>query len=36
MKMEIAVQAEVSGRVTAVQVSEGAFVNEDTILLEVE
>ena len=36
MKMEIAVQAEVSGRVTAVQVNEGAFVDEDTILLEVE
>jgi acetyl-CoA carboxylase biotin carboxyl carrier protein len=36
MKMEIAVQAEVSGRVKSVQVQEGAFVDEDTILLELE
>jgi acetyl-CoA carboxylase biotin carboxyl carrier protein len=36
MKMEVAVQAELSGRVKAVQVSEGASVDEDTILLELE
>ena len=36
MKMEIAVQTEVSGKVRAVQVSEGAFVDEESILLEVE
>jgi acetyl-CoA carboxylase biotin carboxyl carrier protein len=36
MKMEIAVQTEVSGRVKAVKVSEGAFVDEDVILLELE
>jgi acetyl-CoA carboxylase biotin carboxyl carrier protein len=36
MKMEVAVQAEVSGKVKTVQVSEGAFVDEDTILLELE
>jgi acetyl-CoA carboxylase biotin carboxyl carrier protein len=36
MKMEIAVQAEVSGKVKAVQAREGAFVDEDTILLELE
>jgi acetyl-CoA carboxylase biotin carboxyl carrier protein len=36
MKMEVAVQAEVSGRVKAVKVSEGAFVDEDTTLLELE
>jgi acetyl-CoA carboxylase biotin carboxyl carrier protein len=36
MKMEIAVQAEVSGRVKAVKVSDGAFVDEESILLELE
>lgn len=36
MKMEIAVQTEVSGRVKAVRVSEGAFVDEESILLELE
>jgi acetyl-CoA carboxylase biotin carboxyl carrier protein len=36
MKMEIAVQTEVSGKVKAVKVSEGAFVDEDAILLELE
>jgi acetyl-CoA carboxylase biotin carboxyl carrier protein len=36
MKMEIAVQAEVSGRVKAVKVNDGAFVDEESILLELE
>jgi acetyl-CoA carboxylase biotin carboxyl carrier protein len=36
MKMEVAVQTEVSGRVKAVKVSEGAFVDEDAVLLELE
>jgi acetyl-CoA carboxylase biotin carboxyl carrier protein len=36
MKMEVAVQAEVGGRVKAVEVSEGTFVDEETILLELE
>jgi acetyl-CoA carboxylase biotin carboxyl carrier protein len=36
MKMEIAVQAEVSGRVKVVKVSEGTFVDEESILLELE
>jgi acetyl-CoA carboxylase biotin carboxyl carrier protein len=36
MKMEIAIQAEASGRVKAVKVSEGTFVDEDNILLELE
>ncbi len=36
MKMEIAVQAEIGGRVKAVKVSEGAFVDEGSILLELE
>jgi acetyl-CoA carboxylase biotin carboxyl carrier protein len=36
MKMEIAVQADAGGRVKAVQVSEGAFVDEGSILLELE
>jgi acetyl-CoA carboxylase biotin carboxyl carrier protein len=36
MKMEVAIQAEASGRVKVVKVSEGAFVDEDTILLELE
>jgi acetyl-CoA carboxylase biotin carboxyl carrier protein len=36
MKMEIAVQAEVSGRVKAVKVSEGTFVDEEGVLLELE
>ena len=36
MKMEIAVQADMSGRVKAVRVNEGAFVDEESILLELE
>jgi acetyl-CoA carboxylase biotin carboxyl carrier protein len=36
MKMEISVQAEIGGRVKAVKVSEGAFVDEGSILLELE
>jgi acetyl-CoA carboxylase biotin carboxyl carrier protein len=36
MKMEIAIQAEASGRVKAVKVSEGEFVDEEGILLELE
>ncbi|MBI3325249.1 MAG: biotin/lipoyl-binding protein [Nitrospinae bacterium] len=34
MKMEIAVQADVGGTVTRVRVSEGEFVDEGGILLE--
>jgi biotin carboxyl carrier protein len=34
--MEIAIQAEASGRVKAVKVSEGTFVDEESILLELE
>jgi acetyl-CoA carboxylase biotin carboxyl carrier protein len=36
MKMEIAVQAELGGRVRTVQVSAGEFVDEGTGLLELE
>jgi acetyl-CoA carboxylase biotin carboxyl carrier protein len=36
MKMEIAIQAEVGGRVTAVRVTEGTFVDEGSILFEIE
>ena len=36
MKMEIAIQAEAGGRVKAVKVSEGEFVDEGGILLELE
>jgi acetyl-CoA carboxylase biotin carboxyl carrier protein len=36
MKMEIAVQADADGRVRAVKVSEGMFVDEGSILLEFE
>jgi acetyl-CoA carboxylase biotin carboxyl carrier protein len=36
MKMEIAVQADMDARVKAVKVSEGAFVDEGNILLELE
>jgi acetyl-CoA carboxylase biotin carboxyl carrier protein len=36
MKMEIVVQADTGGRVKAVKVSEGAFVDEGTILLELD
>jgi acetyl-CoA carboxylase biotin carboxyl carrier protein len=36
MKMEIAVQADMDGRVKAVKVSEGTFVDEGSILLEFE
>ena len=36
MKMEIAVQAELGGRVRAVQVSVGEFVDEGNGLLELE
>jgi len=36
MKMEISVQADADGRVKTVTVSEGAFVDEGNILLELE
>jgi acetyl-CoA carboxylase biotin carboxyl carrier protein len=36
MKMEIAIQAEAGGLVKAVKVSEGEFVDEGSILLELE
>jgi acetyl-CoA carboxylase biotin carboxyl carrier protein len=36
MKMEIAVQADAGGTVKGVQVSEGEFVDEGSILLELE
>jgi acetyl-CoA carboxylase biotin carboxyl carrier protein len=36
MKMEISVQADVAARVKAVTVSEGTFVDEGSILLELE
>lgn len=36
MKMEIAIQAEVGGTVKATRVSEGEFVDEGTILFELE
>jgi acetyl-CoA carboxylase biotin carboxyl carrier protein len=36
MKMEIAVQADAGGRVKAMKVSEGEFVDEGSILLELE
>jgi acetyl-CoA carboxylase biotin carboxyl carrier protein len=36
MKMEIAIQADASGRVRSVQVTEGVFVDEGTALLEIE
>ena len=36
MKMEISVQADVAARVKAVMVSEGTFVDEGSILLELE
>jgi acetyl-CoA carboxylase biotin carboxyl carrier protein len=36
MKMEIAIQAEAGGRVKAVKVSAGEFVDEGAILLELE
>jgi len=36
MKMEIAVQTDVGGRVKAVKVSEGEFVDEGSVLLELE
>jgi acetyl-CoA carboxylase biotin carboxyl carrier protein len=36
MKMEIAVQADADARVKAVNVSEGAFVDAGSILLELE
>ena len=36
MKMEIAVQADMDARVKAVRVSEGTFVDEGSILLELE
>ncbi len=36
MKMEIAVQADASGVVQAVKVSEGEFVDEGSILLDLE
>ena len=36
MKMEIAVQADAGGRVKAVKVSEGEFVDEGSVLLELE
>ncbi|UCC93041.1 MAG: acetyl-CoA carboxylase biotin carboxyl carrier protein subunit [Thermoplasmata archaeon] len=36
MKMEIPLQAEVGGKVTAVNVEEGQFVNEGDVLLVTE
>jgi acetyl-CoA carboxylase biotin carboxyl carrier protein len=36
MKMEIAIQTDVSGTVRMVQVTEGEFVDEGTALLEIE
>jgi acetyl-CoA carboxylase biotin carboxyl carrier protein len=36
MKMEIAVQAEIGGRVRAIQVSAGEFVDEGSALLDLE
>jgi len=36
MKMEISVQADADGRVKTVTVSEGVFVDEGNILLELE
>jgi acetyl-CoA carboxylase biotin carboxyl carrier protein len=36
MKMEIAVQAEGGGRVSAVRVSEGTFVDEGSVLFELD
>ena len=36
MKMEIAVQADASGTVTGVRVGEGEFVDEGSILLDLE
>ncbi|HSF30210.1 MAG TPA: acetyl-CoA carboxylase biotin carboxyl carrier protein subunit [Candidatus Tectomicrobia bacterium] len=36
MKMEIAVQAEEGGRVRAVRVSEGTFVDEGSVLFELD
>jgi acetyl-CoA carboxylase biotin carboxyl carrier protein len=36
MKMEIAVQTDASGKVRAVKVTEGDFVDEGTPLLEIE
>lgn len=36
MKMEIPLQAEVGGKVTAVNVAEGEFVNEGDVLLVTE
>ncbi|HEY8343401.1 MAG TPA: acetyl-CoA carboxylase biotin carboxyl carrier protein subunit [Calditerricola sp.] len=36
MKMEIPVQAEAAGRVRAVHVKEGDFVNEGDVLVELE
>jgi acetyl-CoA carboxylase biotin carboxyl carrier protein len=36
MKMEIPLQAEMAGRVTAIHVEEGQFVNEGEVLLVME
>lgn len=36
MKMEIAIQAEIAGRVRTVRVSEGDFVDEGATLIEIE
>jgi acetyl-CoA carboxylase biotin carboxyl carrier protein len=36
MKMEIAIQADASGTVRIVQVTEGEFVDEGTTLIEIE
>lgn len=36
MKMEIAIQADASGTVRTVQVTEGEFVDEGTALIEIE
>jgi len=36
MKMEIAIQADADGKVRTIRVSEGEFVDEGTVLIEVE
>jgi acetyl-CoA carboxylase biotin carboxyl carrier protein len=36
MKMEIAIQADIGGTVRMVKVTEGEFVDEGTVLLEIE
>lgn len=36
MKMEIPVEAEIAGRVTKIHVAEGDFVDEETLLVEID